>query len=390
MFEYLNVYGAISLLVIFITVVIKLLRRSDSEDNGIGWKDIANIWDFLSNVPKWVQYYHTLNANEQVLRQKRDQLHERLEDLEMEVEHKEQNTNRLRKREVDNWLNSSRTKCSEVDILLQEISRETCIIFKYLYRAYLGSLVEIKIKEIDDLHNAGVFEEVLSCVRERVELLTITLVGNAANQYIERILTWLRSGVTKIGVHGIRGIGKTALMMHIHNQLLCYADVQVYMIQVSEDQKEKDLQGEIAKAVGIDLQEEDGLKRAALLYTALRKRKFVLILDGLTKHLLEDKIGIPLDATKGKMIITSRSLDVCRKTGCQNNMIAMDRLADEEALRLFKQKVERDFKREPEIEHVAQEIVDLCEGVPLRIVDKATDLRGEGDIRAWQENLNNM
>lgn len=114
--------------------------------------------------------------------------------------------------------------------------------------------------------------------------MTTTLVGEAADENIRKIMTWLQNGVTKIGVHGIKGIGKTAVIMHIHNKLIKSCQ-HVYFVTVLEDQREYNLQGAIAKTLGIDLQEEDEPKRAAVLHRALRQRKFVLILDGLKKYI---------------------------------------------------------------------------------------------------------
>ncbi|XP_021726049.1 putative disease resistance protein At3g15700 [Chenopodium quinoa] len=388
MIEYLNaVYTALLLLI----TVVCLLRaeRLDLKKISDGIGSFKDALDFIGSLPWWIHFYNNLNANVQTLHERRDSLHVRLDDMIKQVEDKEFQTGRRRKREVDNWISSAGTKCNDVQtLLLQDMLRETNYFWKFLYRAWLGNLVERLIREVDDIYSLGVFEEVLSPVRERVEFVETLLVGKAANENRRRIVTWLRNGVTKIGVHGIKGIGKTAVMKNIHNQLLgCYE--HVYFITVPEDQNEYNLQAAIAKDLGIDLKEEDLPKRAAFLHRALRQRNFVLILDGLKKYLSEDKVGIPLGAGTGKMIITSRSPDVCRKIGCQNNIITIDPLPYDEALDLFNQ-VQQAFELKPPIEKVAQKIVEQCRGVPLKIVEQATNLRGEDDIDAWENCLNEM
>ena len=141
---------------------------------------------------------------------------------------------------------------------------------------------------MDELYNEGVFDEVLSDVRESVELVTTTLVGKAANESIHSILTWLDNG--------IKGIGKTLVLMHIYNQLLRNG-VDVYMIQVPAQDSEYQLQEEIGNALGFKIQEKDRIRRAALLARKLQAKNFVLIFDGLKNYLSEDKVGIPLDET---------------------------------------------------------------------------------------------
>lgn len=116
----------------------------------------------------------------------------------------------------------------------------------------------------------------------------------------------------------------------------------------------------------------------------------MLIFDGLTKYISEYKVGIPLGRETGKMIMTSRSLDVCRKSGCQNNMIAIDPLPLDEALKLFETELQREFLHETPMKIVAMKIVEQCRGVPLKIVDKARDLIGEDDIKVWEKHLKDM
>lgn len=277
MIEFVNAISTVLLLLLIPAVC--LLRTEHLNLTDI-WEKInssKDVLEFISRLPRWLQLYNNLKANVRKLREKTDMLQERLNDLRIRVENEEFRTGRRRKREVDNWLNYAGTKCGETHRLLQAMARETNHFWKFLHQAWLGNLVERKIQEVNDLYNAGSFEVVLAPVRERADFVTTPLVGMAANENINRILAWLRSGVTKIGVHGIKGIGKSVVMMHIHNQLSDYYDY-VYYIPVPDDHNDKKLQKAIADALEIDLQEEDEAKRAVLLYRALQQRKFVLIL----------------------------------------------------------------------------------------------------------------
>ncbi|XP_021758750.1 probable disease resistance protein At4g14610 isoform X2 [Chenopodium quinoa] len=384
MIDYLSVIASVLLVMIVARLLIR--ERVDWKRITNGMKPFTDELNFIYNVPGWILFYYNLNASMQTLEEKRDRLQERLSDQKMWIEDQEFQTGRRRTREADDWLASAGIKCAEVQKLLQEMKRETCHL-KFLYEVWSENLVKRLIQEMDDLHSSGVFEEALSPVRERAEFVTTQLVGDAAKENIKKIMTLLQNGVTNIGVYGIEGVGKTAVMMNIYNQLLRSYD-HVYFIEVPKDHRECTLQGAIAKVLGIDLQEKDVPKRAALLLGALRQRNFVLILDDLREPLSEDKIGIPLGVGIGRMIITSRSLDVCRRSGCQE-VVQMGLLSYDDGLNLFKQ-VQQAFKLKPPIENVAQRIVEQCRGLPLKIVDKATDLRGEADISIWENNLKEM
>ncbi|CAO2833464.1 unnamed protein product [Amaranthus hypochondriacus] len=315
----------------------------------------------------------------QVLQRRTKKLEDRLNNVRMRVEDQEFQTGRRRKEVVDIWLNDTGAKCEEVRMLQNRttwwnIPKQLDFVF----------LIKNLIREVDELQN---FDEVLSDVREPVELPTTTLVGKAANQSIRSILTWLDNGVTKIGLHGIKGIGKTSVLMHINNQLLQYG-LDVYMIQVTAQDSEYQLQEEIMNALGFKIQEKDRIRRAALLARKLQAMNFVLIIDGLKNYLSEDKVGIPLDEKRGKIIVSSRSLDVCRKTGCEK-MIPMGSLPFDEAYELFRQTsyLATQPEIDPVIEDLAQKIVKLCKGVPRKIVDTASDLRRVHDSSKWEDYL---
>nr|AUS89432.1 RPS5-like protein [Sesuvium portulacastrum] len=392
MIEHLN---GIALVLLPIITALGLMRRKELNLDNISERIafVKDVLEFIGKLPSWAEYCNDLIANVQYLRDRRARLETRMDDLSMRVEEEEFRTCRQRKREVDNWLTSAATKDTEVRELLDQIDsiRGTYLLSRFLYRAWWGSQAQRKIKEVDELYDLGVFKEVLSPTREKLERVVRPLVGKAADENIREIMRLSRpeSGITTIGVHGVKGIGKTEIMNHIHNQLLRNGNSRIYMVEAPEDSTEYNLQKCIANVLGLDLQEEDVNKRAALLNRALRRGKFVLILDGLKKYFAVEDVGIPLDAMQGKLIITSRSPVVCRRMGCQET-VAVEPLPSDDALELFKRKVELGSSFQPPIEGVAIEIVRNCLGVPSRIIAEAIHMRREHDISVWETYLNEI
>jgi disease resistance protein RPS2 len=58
---------------------------------------------------------------------------------------------------------------------------------------------------------------------------------------------------------------------------------------------------------------DDEKKKAA----KLRRKQSVLILDDVWNHFLLENVGIPLRVNGCKLILTTRSLDLCQRMSCQ-------------------------------------------------------------------------
>lgn len=123
------------------------------------------------------------------------------------------------------------------------------------------------------------------------------------------------------GVCGMGGVGKTTIMKHVYNQLIedSVFDSAIW-VTVSRDSTLEELQNNILKCLGISLPlHVNEMRRSMVVYSALKRRKkFVLILDDMDRFYAQD-IGIPRpDKENGcKLVITSRSLDVCYGMGSE-------------------------------------------------------------------------
>ncbi|KAF6169741.1 hypothetical protein GIB67_004133 [Kingdonia uniflora] len=193
-----------------------------------------------------------------------------------------------------------------------------------------------------------------------------------------------------VGVYGLGGVGKTTLMKEICKQVEeTKLFDKVVLATVSQNLDLRGIQAQIAESLGIRIEGESIEARAAKLSARLKQEKdILLILDDLWKRLELIDVGITLSGGGEnicKVLITSRSLDVCNSMKTTENMkstknIEVKVLSNKDSLELFRQEVgdvDSDVLR-----NKFEEIANECDGLPLAIVTLARTLRNK-DKRFW-------
>ncbi|GLT96030.1 hypothetical protein SLE2022_136790 [Rubroshorea leprosula] len=231
-----------------------------------------------------------------------------------------------------------------------------------------------------------------------VELPTTELQGSGDVK--EEILACLMGNeVTKLGIWGMGGVGKTTIMENVHNELLTKAKFKkIIWATVSQPLDIYKLQEQIASL----LKEEDILKqpntniRAGMLLSVLqRQMPFLLILDDAWDSFKLTTVGIPepLKSNGCKLVLTTRSHAVAREMDCKITQVKT--LSQEEALKLFMRKVgnvvlsdQGCIRRALEVD--LKGIVNECNGLPLAIVTVAGSLKGVFEPRLWSAALNQL
>ncbi|GKV32562.1 hypothetical protein SLEP1_g41158 [Rubroshorea leprosula] len=216
----------------------------------------------------------------------------------------------------------------------------------------------------------------------------------------EEILACLMGDeVTKLGVWGMGGVGKTTIMENVHNELLKEAKFKkIIWATVSQPFDIYKLQEQIAST----LKEEDTRKhpnatvRAGMLLKVLQRHMpYLLILDDVWESFELTAVGIP-EPFKGdgcKLVLTTRSREVARGMDCE--IIEVKTLPKVEALKLFINKV-GDIVLSDQgcikgaLESTLKGIVDECDGLPLAIVTVAGSLKRVSEPRLWSAALNQL
>ncbi|KAH7833273.1 hypothetical protein Vadar_004711 [Vaccinium darrowii] len=334
--------------------------------------------------------------NMQTLKIKLEYLRAQENDINVEINSAESQPRKRRKKEVEVWLGDVQRLKDDSQILEKEVLGER----KVVPRALLGKHILKKIQEVQELQERGRVFNGLLVDELQIGRLLIPLTKDFvySTEAMNKDNIWeclMNEDLRKIGVHGMGGVGKTTIMKHIHNLLLEETGKfdSVFWVTVSKAFNITTLQRDIDRELNLSLSDvEDEAKRASELYAVLsRKKRYVLILDDLWEAFSLERVGIP-EPTKSngcKLVLTTRSLEVCRRMECK--AVKVELLTEQEALTLFlSMAVGHDTKLAPEVEEIATEVAKECACLPLAIVTVAGSMRGLNGKRDWRNALNEL
>ena len=198
----------------------------------------------------------------------------------------------------------------------------------------------------------------------------------ALDLLFDMVLRWLDDEeVGSIGIYGIGGGGKTTLLNRIYNWVLeknSEYDVLIW-VYVSQSLEMEKVQEQILSKLDVPDYKWNYMileEKAVEIYNVLKTKKFLLFLDDMWKplHLLEVGIPLPNNQNKSKVVLTTRSQQVCLQMEVQK-MVQVECLGEEEAFALFSSQVGEDtLNSHPEILRLAKIVAQECEGLPLALV----------------------
>ncbi|GKU87396.1 hypothetical protein SLEP1_g1797 [Rubroshorea leprosula] len=198
--------------------------------------------------------------------------------------------------------------------------------------------------------------------------------------------------IKRIGLHGMPGVGKTTLAKEVkrrsHKEKLFDA---VVLAAVTKTPDLKRIQAEIARDLDLVLPNgnEEREPDVSIKKMLEDKTNVLVILDDVWAKLDLNEIGIPLEHTGLKILLTSRNRDVLSRELCSDKNIKVGQLQDKEAWKLFVDVVGADAERN-DLKQIAIQIVQKCGGLPLAIVTLGTALRGRESDDWWHDALEQL
>ena len=112
----------------------------------------------------------------------------------------------------------------------------------------------------------------------------------------------------------------------------------------------------------------------------------MILLDDVWERLDLQRVGVPSPTAqnKSKVILTTRSLNVCRCMEAQKS-IKVECLTEEEAINLFKEKVgETTLNSHPDIPQLAEIAAKECKGLPLALATIGRAMAGKNTPQEWE------
>ncbi|KAL7216940.1 hypothetical protein ACSBR1_028799 [Camellia fascicularis] len=207
-------------------------------------------------------------------------------------------------------------------------------------------------------------------------------------------------GASKIGVWGMGGVGKTTLVKNLNNQLETASAASsfaqpfsiIIWLTVSKELDLKRLQTQLLERLNLVVKAGENMEgSASRLHKRLKmEKRFLLILDDVWEAIDLDYLGVPQEQPEfrlgNKVILTSRSLDVCRQMKTDID-VKVDVLSEEESWQLFTQNAGK-VATLPHIEPIARKVSKECSGLPLAIIIVGASMRGKTTETLWNDALN--
>ncbi|KAJ6384658.1 hypothetical protein OIU78_027872 [Salix suchowensis] len=340
---------------------------------------IGELLTFLWNVIKEPVAYIDYEQNLRTLETKMHELLHLKDDL---TENMQMAEVRSMRSQVTGWFSRVGRMITEVDELMDQATQEmqkncfgSCCPKNCWSRYKIGKKIDEKLKAVSDHIYKG--EKYLSSVPSPVET-------------VMRCLCDLEKST--IGIYGPGGVGKTALLTQVSNNLLS-SQLQfdfVIWVVASQDPDSERIQGDIGKEIGFLEDRWKGKsfqQKAREVSSVLSQKKFVLLLDDLCKPVDLAEVGVPSRENGSKLVFTTSSEELCNSMGAEEK-IRVGGLAWDKAWKLFQEKVGEDtLNIHPEIPKQAETIAKMCNGLPLALITVGRAMAFRKTLSEWRHSI---
>ncbi|KAJ9692428.1 hypothetical protein PVL29_011470 [Vitis rotundifolia] len=359
---------------------------------------------FYDHTSKHTVYIRDLRKNRQALSKEMVDLNNLYEDVKERVERAEQQQMK-RRREVGGWIREVEDMKKEVHEILQRGDQEiqkSCLgcCPRNCWSSYrIGKAVREKLDAVSGQIGKGHFDVVAEMLpRPPVDELPMEATVGPQLAY-EKSCRFLKDPQVGImGLYGMGGVGKTTLLKKINNEFLTTSndfEVVIWAV-VSKSPNIEKIQQVIWNKLEIPRDKWETRssreEKAAEILRVLKRKRFILLLDDIWEELDLLEMGVPRPDTenKSKIVLTTRSQDVCRQMKAQKS-IEVECLESEDAWTLFRKEVgEEILNSHPDIPMLAKVVAEECRGLPLALVTLGRAMAAEKDPSNWDKVIQDL
>ncbi|XP_004969675.1 disease resistance protein RPS2 [Setaria italica] len=247
------------------------------------------------------------------------------------------------------------------------------------------------------LKSKGDFETVVSqvCSNLFMEMPSNECIGR--EPILEELYALMQDdSVSMVGIHGMAGVGKSTLLHAFHNGVISRMtrlDIIVCAEMRDDDgcDYEEELQISVMNQLRLPLQEKATKKdRAAVLFSTLSKKKFLLIVDNLRAPINLGAVGLPcssaaLRRSNSKIVLATRNEEVCDRMDVRKKM-RVECLPWESSWALFQGRAAGAelVLSSSEVRANAEELAKNCGGLPCALVTVARAVASKRTVQEWK------
>uniref|UniRef100_A0A2C9V5F6 NB-ARC domain-containing protein n=2 Tax=Manihot esculenta TaxID=3983 RepID=A0A2C9V5F6_MANES len=361
------------------------------------YKDVRNAVDSLDELR---DYEKNLDKNYEKLKDEAKKLYARRSDLLVKI-----NRDRTKQttEECNVWMGKVKKLEKDVLALESEYEEEKRYQFKLLRllpRSNLSKCMVEKRIDIQSCWSEGsnfVTDFLVERSAKPIKKLKAPKIKDMPSLYVifEDILQCLKdSCVTRIGLWGRVGVGKTTIMQNLNDseEISKLFDIVFYVNLADEGNEEKlqeRVQHQIAQKLQLNsLQDRTDTKTiASRVSEKLESMRFLLLLDDVWGPFDLDDCGISENGRDSKIVIASRHRGHCREMGV-DHLIRVSRLSNDEAWNLFQERLGRTLNSE--FKALGLQVIEECDNLPLLIDKVARAFRRKDNILLWEAGLNKL
>ncbi|XP_074281405.1 disease resistance protein At4g27190-like [Silene latifolia] len=214
---------------------------------------------------------------------------------------------------------------------------------------------------------------------------------HSLRENVEKLIDRLNDDtIKKIGIWGMSGVGKTTILENLYEEVAKRQmfDVMLWVTMTKEgglDQIQQTILKQLTSKADVV---NDRGQASDFISEALNKKKYLLLLDGVSSKMELRHLGIHDGHMHGKIVMATRERTLCYVMEMDDD-IKIEKISRDDARKLFRDVVGKVIDH-PTIAPIAERILIQCGEQPQVIKGVGSYLKGRFNEDLWQSTLSKL